>query len=194
MNDSAASGGYYVAADADWIVAQPLTITGSIGVIWIKLAVQELLNRIGIKSETLQRGAHAGLFTTEGKWDEEQRAIIWNQIDRLYDRFKEKVASGRKLKMDEVEDVSKGQVWSGRQALDRQLVDQLGDYEDALQKVRELANLDPDMYTPALWITPSPGLILPGPIPPQPFQDLNAMIDLLQEQTWLLGLFDFEIK
>ncbi len=90
MNNNAASGGYYVSADADWIVAQALTVTGSIGVVWLKIAIQGLLERIGIHSEVLQRGAHAGLYTSESSWDDIQRSIISDQLDKLYVRFKEK--------------------------------------------------------------------------------------------------------
>ncbi len=84
--------------------------------------------------------------------------------------------------MEQVEEVSKGQVWSGRQALDHKLVDQLGDFEDAIDKVRELANLEIKFDTPVVWLTPSPGLILPGPIPPNPSNSWENLLAICKRK------------
>jgi protease-4 len=194
MNNSAASGGYYVSADADWIVAQPLTVTGSIGVIMIKLALKGLYERLNVQRSTLTRGAHAELFSEIAPLDPSQKEILTKYIFELYDRFKEKVAAGRNLKLDKVEELAGGRLWLGKQALDHQLVDQLGDFKDAVDKAKQLANLDPEMYTPTFWILPGGGIILPGPIPPQPFKALDNLSTLLKIQDWMISPHEVVVK
>ncbi len=194
MNNNAASGGYYVSSDADWIIAQPLTITGSIGVIMIKIALEGLYERFRVRRSALQRGAHADLYSDAAPLNDTQREILTKYIFELYDRFKEKVAAGRNIKLDQVEEIAGGRLWLGLQALDHQLVDQLGDFYDAVEKAKELANIDPDLYTPTLWMLPGGGLILPGPIPPQPFNALDNLSQIIKLQGWMVSPFEVKIK
>jgi protease-4 len=194
MNNNAASGGYYVSSDADWIIAQPLTITGSIGVIMIKIALEGLYERFSVRRSALQRGAHADLYSDAAPLNDNQREILTKYIFDLYDRFKEKVASGRNLKLDRVEEIAGGRLWLGLHALEHQLVDQLGDFNDAVEKAKELAKIDADLYTPTLWMLPGGGLILPGPIPPQPFGALENLSQITKLQGWMVSPFEVKIK
>lgn len=136
MGDVAASGGYYVAVAAPTIVAQPTTITGSIGVVGARVLLDPLLSRIGVVTEVLQRGAHARLLDPLLPLSDEEKAAVDHQIDRLYKAFVEIVAEGRKKPPAEVESLAQGRVWTGADAHARGLVDQLGGFEDALELLR----------------------------------------------------------
>jgi protease-4 len=194
MGNYAASGGYYVSADADWIIAQPLTITGSIGVILVKLATQELFNRLKIHRVKLERGERASLFVEQAIWKLEERAVVEEYITDIYERFKQKVAAGRKIDPNKVDEISGGRVWLGRQALANNLIDEFGDFHAAEKKAQELAGLDPAKFTPSVWITPRDGLILPGPIPPQPFNTSRFFTTLMNQRAWLIDPLFFEIQ
>ncbi|HTQ48104.1 MAG TPA: signal peptide peptidase SppA [Polyangiaceae bacterium] len=136
MGDVAASGGYYVAVAAPTIVAQPTTITGSIGVVGARVLIDPLLARIGVATEVLQRGAHARLLDPLLPLGDEEKAAVDRQIDRLYRAFVDIVAEGRKKPTNEIEALAQGRVWTGADAHARGLVDQLGGFEDAVDLVR----------------------------------------------------------
>jgi len=136
MGDVAASGGYYVAVAAPTIVAQPTTITGSIGVVGARVLLDPLLARIGVATEVLQRGAHARLLDPLLPLGDEEHAAVDRQIDRLYRAFVDIVAEGRKKSAAEIEALAQGRVWTGADAHARGLVDQLGGFEDAVELVR----------------------------------------------------------
>lgn len=141
MNSVAASGGYYVATPAQWIVAQPGTITGSIGVLSGKPISAGLFDRLHINRQTFQRGANAGIFSDDAPFSDEQRQLMRGLIERLYQQFITRVAASRKLTLEQVDAVSGGRVWTGVQAKDHGLVDELGGLQTALNRARELANL-----------------------------------------------------
>jgi protease-4 len=132
----AASGGYYAAAAAPHIVAEPTTITGSIGVVAARVVVEPLMERLGIVTETLKRGARAALLDPLHPIDESERAALESEVRSFYDGFVDVVAAGRKRTRDEVHAVAQGRVWSGRDAKDKGLVDELGDGRAALQALR----------------------------------------------------------
>lgn len=136
MGDVAASGGYYVAVAAHAIVAQPTTITGSIGVIGARVILEPLLGRLGVTTELVARGAHARLLDPLLPLDADDKAAIDREIARTYQGFLQVVAEGRKRSVDSVAQVAEGRVWSGKDALAQGLVDQLGGFEDALGVVR----------------------------------------------------------
>ncbi len=136
MGDVAASGGYYLAAPAHVIVAQPVTVTGSIGVIAARLAVGALLDRLGVHVETLKRGARADIFDPFGPLADADREALLQEIDGTYQEFVGVVARGRKKSVDEIESLAQGRVWTGFDAHARGLVDQLGGFEVALAEVR----------------------------------------------------------
>ncbi len=143
MGAVAASGGYYVATPAHWIVAQPSTVTGSIGVLSGKLVTAGLLDKLRFNRETFTRGAHADLDTGEHAYSPDERARMQGQIARVYAVFTDRVAAARRLDGAALEAVAGGRVWTGRQALAHGLVDELGGLERAFEKARALAGLHP---------------------------------------------------
>ncbi len=136
MANVAASGGYYVAAPACSIVASPLTITGSIGVIAARFAFGPLLARLGVHTDGLKRGEHSDLSDPTHSLSDAERAFLQSEIEGTYQEFVDVVARGRKKSKDEVESLAQGRVWTGADAHARGLVDTLGDMETALAEVR----------------------------------------------------------
>ncbi|MEO1028490.1 MAG: signal peptide peptidase SppA [Pseudomonadota bacterium] len=155
MGSVAASGGYYVSTGADHIMASRSTITGSIGIFGGKLAISEGLARVGINAETVSvGGGFANAFGSD-RFTDLQRAQVLTWLERGYNRFTGHVAEGRDLDIDTVREIAKGRVWSGEDALERGLVDEIGGFTDALAKARELAGLEVDepvkvIFTPEI--------------------------------------------
>ncbi len=141
MGPMAASGGYWVATPGKVILAQPNTITGSIGVISGKFADAGLIEKLLVKQESISRGKNARLYAPEEPFSDEERALVWENIQRIYDLFLERVAASRGMEREAVEAISGGRVWTGRQALENGLVDELGGLEQAFAKARKLAGL-----------------------------------------------------
>lgn len=137
FGDVAASGGYYVAACADAVVAQPLTITGSIGVVSARLVSEPLLQRFGVKVDTIRTAPHADMLSRPGKLVDGEEQILEREIDAFYRGFVRLVASGRKRPVQEIEPLARGRVWSGEDALKRGLVDAMGGLESAVEQVRD---------------------------------------------------------
>jgi protease-4 len=144
MGDVAASGGYYIACPADVILALPSTLTGSIGVMGGKYVVDHLLERLGITTGTVQQGAHALMFSSRKGFSEDERARFAAAVDAFYNDFVAKVAEGRRRPVADIEAVARGRVWTGRDALQAGLVDELGGLRDAVRIARERANLPKD--------------------------------------------------
>lgn len=144
MGDLAASGGYFVSMAADVIVAQPGTLTGSIGVFAGKPVLSELMAKIGVNTEMVAEGANAGMFSTNTAFSPEQWERINAWLDRIYDDFVGKVAEGRKLTRERAHDLARGRVWTGADAREGGLVDELGGLEDALAIARKRAGLSED--------------------------------------------------
>ena len=141
MGDVAGSGGYYVAAPADKIVAEPATLTGSIGVLAGKLVVSDLLKKIGVSTDSAQIGANAAIFSPTADFSERGHARLEAFLDETYTGFTAHVATGRHMTEEEVEAVAKGRVWSGEEAKARGLVDELGGYAVALRLAKQAANI-----------------------------------------------------
>jgi protease-4 len=144
MGDVAASGGYYIACPAEVIVALPATLTGSIGVLGGKLVVDGLLERVGVNTGRVQRGARAFMYSFRGGFSEDERARFAVTIDAIYNDFVGKVAAGRNRPVAEIEAVARGRVWTGRDAAEAGLVDELGGLRDAVRIARERADLPED--------------------------------------------------
>ncbi|MFI7226909.1 signal peptide peptidase SppA [Nonomuraea angiospora] len=144
MGDLAASGGYFVAMAADVIVAQPGTLTGSIGVYGGKPVVTEMLEKIGINSEMVASGTNAGMFSTSRGFSPEQWDRVNAWLDRIYDDFVGKVAASRDLTRERAHELARGRVWTGADAHAGGLVDELGGLEDALALARKRAGLADD--------------------------------------------------
>src|SRR6266436_775133 len=144
MGDVAGSGGYYVAAAADKIVAEPATLTGSIGVLAGKLVVADLLKKIGVSTDSAQVGANAAMFSPTSDFSARAHNRLEAFLDDTYKGFKDHVASGRQMTQEAVEEVAKGRVWSGEDAKVRGLVDALGGYAVALRLAKEAARIPLD--------------------------------------------------
>jgi protease IV len=138
----AASGGYWVATEADRIFAQPNTITGSIGVFGILPNLQELAHRHGVTFDTVRTGAFADVFSlTRPKTDQEME-IIQEVVDEIYQDFVQRVARGRDMTVEQADSLAQGRIWSGQQALQNGLVDEIGGLHDAIRHAGEAAGLD----------------------------------------------------
>lgn len=145
MGAVAASGGYYIAAPADMIVANAATLTGSIGMLGGKIVIDGALQRIGLNLEPLAVGGDYALANSSATpWTESQRAAYTRLAEQVYADFTSKVAEGRDLPMARVQDIARGRVWTGAQAIELGLVDRLGGLQDAIAAARELAGLDAD--------------------------------------------------
>ena len=141
MSEVAASGGYFIAMAADTIVAQPGTITGSIGVISAKPVLGQALDRAGVNTDSVTEGAHADMFTTSRPYSDEEWEKINGWLDRIYADFTGKVADGRGLSQDQVHEIARGRVWTGADAAGIGLVDELGGLDTALAVARQKASL-----------------------------------------------------
>ena len=144
MGDGAGSGGYYVAAAADKIVAEPSTLTGSIGVLAGKLVVSDLFRKLGMSTDSAQVGANAAMYSSTSEFSTRAHSRLEAFLDETYKGFKDHVASGRHMTQEEVEEVARGRVWSGEDAKARGLVDELGGSAVALRLAKEAAKLAPD--------------------------------------------------
>ncbi|GAA0329908.1 signal peptide peptidase SppA [Actinoallomurus spadix] len=144
MGNVAASGGYFVAAPADTIVAQPGTLTGSIGVVFGKPVVGDLLDRLGIGLGSAEHGAHARMYAPTRDFTDEEWSRVNTFLDRVYDDFVGKVAEGRGLSPERVHDLARGRVWTGADAHERGLVDELGGLSYAVELARKKAGLAAD--------------------------------------------------
>ena len=142
MGEYAASGGYWISSQASAIVAEPSTLTGSIGVYGGKLALGQTLGKFGVDMRQLKVGGpYAGAYATGSEFTPEQKAAFSKSIDLVYDGFIQRVSTGRKLAPDRVRQIAKGRVWTGEQAFGLGLVDQLGGFYDAVDKAKALAGL-----------------------------------------------------
>jgi protease-4 len=177
MGDAAASGGYYVAAPAHAIVAQPTTITGSIGVVAARLAFEPLLARVGVVREIIQRGARAGLLDWMHPLSDDERAALMREVDAFYAAFVRVVAEGRRRSLDEVERVAQGRVWTGRDAHTRGLVDDLGGFDAALRIIREKIGRGAEGLAPVL--LPAPRRALASPTSAAAYEPLLRMMNAL---------------
>ncbi len=144
MGAVAASGGYYVSMSADAIVANPGTITGSIGVVTGKLVTRELKERLGVGSDTVRTNANADAWSANTPFTPEQQAMVEAEANLFYDDFVARVAEARKMSVEQVEAVARGRVWTGADALERGLVDELGGLRTAVRRAKVLAGLDAD--------------------------------------------------
>lgn len=143
MGSVAASGGYYVSTPAQWITAQPGTITGSIGVLSGKIIAAGLMDKLLFHREAINRGRHADFNEAERPFNDEERNIVRENIERVYDVFLDRVTGARNMTRQDVDSISGGRVWTGSQALDHGLVDEVGGLEAAVAKARQLGGLPP---------------------------------------------------
>jgi protease-4 len=145
MADVAASGGYYISTNATKIVAEPTTITGSIGVFMGKPVVKGLYDWLGVTNEYVMKGKNAGIFRETEKWTPEERAKMEEQTNGIYfNNFLPKVAKGRNMDAEKANSLGQGRVWTGSQAKENGLIDEFGGLEKAIDIAKQLANLPAD--------------------------------------------------
>ncbi|MFQ5523917.1 MAG: signal peptide peptidase SppA [Acidimicrobiia bacterium] len=144
MGDVAGSGGYWISSTTDRIVAQPGTLTGSIGVVTGKLVTRPAWEKAGVNWDELHLGQNATIFTPDRPFTESERQRVSATLDMIYEEFKGRVGEGRGLQPQQVEDLAKGRVWTGEEAHRLGLVDELGGLERAIELARELLELEPD--------------------------------------------------
>ena len=184
MGNVAASGGYYVSAQAQHIMCQSGTFTGSIGVINGRLSSSDLLQKLRLNQVHLDRGERAGLFRNNAPMTDEERQIFWESIVTVYEQFKQVVSNGRSLPIEELDPICEGRVWSGNQALAHKLVDSHGDFQDAIRQAAELANLPTDdgHTIPVFNFHPKDSSYLPAP--PSESAALAKIGRMLLEAEW----------
>lgn len=144
LKDVAASGGYFVALAADQIIAAPGTLTGSIGVVGGKIVAAELMKTLGIATDPIEVGEHAGMWRPSRPFTDEERRRVEAMFDRAYLDFTQKVAAARKLTPAEVDQVARGRVWTGEDALKHKLIDGEGDFLAAIAAAKQLAGIAAD--------------------------------------------------
>ena len=143
MGDYAASGGYYISCNSNYIIAQPNTLTGSIGVFGMIPSFQRALqNKLGITIDGVKTNAHSDFMTGFRAMDDSEIAVMQQMVEETYGLFTKRVANGRKMTVADVDSIGQGRVWSGKDAIAIGLVDKLGSLNDAIAKAAELANLN----------------------------------------------------
>jgi protease-4 len=203
MGGQATSGGYYVSAPAHRIVARPTTLTGSIGIWGGKFIAAGLYRKLGISRESVQRGAMAGLYSEMAPFSDGERARVRRDLGEAYARFKARVAEGRGMMEEQVEEIARGRVWTGVQAREIGLVDELGDFETALAIAKELAGLRPEREHTVVHVRPPRHELLPRPFrlaagDRSPPVGWGALLDTLQglarERVWALAPWMLRVR
>jgi protease-4 len=220
MSDVAASGGYYISMAAKKIYADPGTLTGSIGVVGGKIALGGTFNKVGIKTEVISRGANAGILSTDKPFTESEKKAMTALMKDVYDQFLDKALEGRKkagkkMTRDELVNLAGGRVWTGRQAKENGLIDELGNLEDALAAARAMTDLPADKEPELLVLPKSRGfldaliedklgsrapavqlrsLLRDAPELQRKLRALDGLMQLRGEPTWLTLPYQVEIE
>jgi protease-4 len=186
MGDVAASGGYYVASGARAILAQPGTITGSIGVLLIRPVIDGLMKRAGVNTVAIGRGANSAFFSSDAP-TEQERLATRTLLDESYAAFKQRVIEGRSTTEEALEPVAGGRVWTGSEARERRLIDDVGGMPEALLKTQELAGLPRDRTAPLILIGVERGRLAPQSFPDEPSKALlESLAALRQPRVWAI--------
>jgi len=195
LGNIATSGGYYVSVPAHHIVAQPTTFTGSIGIFGGKVVTAGLYEKLHLHRETLQRGQAAGLYSEAAPFSDDERQKLRQSLGEGYERFKQRVADGREMTPQRVQELARGRVWTGQQALERGLVDELGDLQTAVERARALAGLDERRQTPVISLTPGRREVLPLSFP-RPADGWGALLPGLEmlRRERVLALLPWHIR
>lgn len=206
MGDVAASGGYYVAMGADEVLALPTTITGSIGVFFIKPSLKGLGEKLGANQETIRRGELAGMLNLWNPWTEAEKASAQKWVDAFYDEFITEVGKARKLPKEKVDELARGRVWSGTAAKERSLIDGFGGLLDAVAAARKRAGVSPteelelDTYSgggSGLFFSGSSASLLSAPALPPSLAALSRKLSVPLELCMpprALSLMEFQLE
>jgi protease-4 len=178
MGDVAASGGYYIAAPAHVIVAEPGTITGSIGVVTGKFVLDGAMEKLGIGTGSVGEGRNSEIYSPFRAFTPPERARIDEMMQATYELFLSRVVEGRKSQRDKIHAVAQGRVWTGHQALERGLVDEIGGLDRAIQIAKEKAKLDVNQIVDLVIYPQKPSLfdILANPLGPSMSMGLDLLL------------------
>jgi protease-4 len=192
MGNVAASGGYYVSAPASRVVARANTVTGSIGVVLTRPVAAGLFEKLEANPATVQRGARANLLDPRREPSPDELTVLTGQLNGIYGEFKDRVARGRGIPPEAVEPLAGGRVWTGMEALEKGLVDELGGFRDALEAAKNLAGIRGDASDLLVKITPPGGA---RPTPEEPMREAvdaarAALSDLKTARAWALAPYD----
>jgi protease-4 len=196
MGNVAASGGYYVSAAADHVVARSTTVTGSIGVLSIRPVASGLYERLGVHPVAVRRGARADLLDFSRRPTEDELRVLREQIGFIYDEFKDRVTRGRGLAESDLEGIAAGRVWTGTEALELGLADEIGGFGEALRKARELGGVDRDAPEALLKVSaPRSGRPAPGE-PTEAVREMvgdlvRALQDIRAPRVWAVAPYEF---
>jgi protease-4 len=186
MGNVAASGGYYVACGARHIVAGATTLTGSIGVIAGKIDLRGLLEKASIRREIISLGNTATMPSPFASYSEYEWELLRRWMEEIYHRFKARVAAGRGRSIEAIEEVARGRVWTGRQALNLGLIDEIGDFEAAVRRAKELAQIPLEADVPVVMMRPTKAMPWPSVAPAAWEPALGSLRRLWTEQAVLL--------
>ena len=185
MGNVAGSGGYYISVGADKILAEPSTLTGSIGVIGGKLILGKLYNKIGLTTEVISRGKNSGLLSSDKPFTPSEREAWLASMKEIYRQFVEKSAQGRKMPFDKLEKLAQGRIYTGNMAVANGLVDRLGTLHDAVAEAKKAAGVKDDEKVELL-ILPRPKSVFE-----QLFGDPEASMEsAVRSAVKLTGLAD----
>jgi protease-4 len=186
MGNVAASGGYYVACGARHIVAGATTLTGSIGVIAGKVNLHRLLEKAGIRREIIGLGATASMPSAFASYSEQEWELLRRWMDEIYQRFKARVAAGRGQSIEAIEEIARGRVWTGRQALSLGLIDEVGDFGTAVRRAKELAEIPLEADIAVMMLRPPKAAPWPS-LPPATWEGaLRSLRQLVMEHALVL--------
>ena len=183
MSDVAASGGYYIAMPAHKIVAEPATLTGSIGVVMVKFVIDGTLKKMGMNMETVSQGRYATLYSPIKPFNAEERERVLEHMQATYDTFVEKAAAGRNTTPEKIDAIAQGRVWTGKQAKDLGLVDELGGLRHAINLAKQEAKISPDSEVDFVVYPPKKTLY-------ESLADPFGTVDRTAALATLLGLTD----
>ena len=192
MGNAAASGGYYISVPASCIVARKNTITGSIGVILTRPVALDLLGKLKVNPVAVERGARSNLLDPRRRPTPDELAVLNDQLHVFYDGFKDRVASGRELQPEALQELAGGRVWTGTEALEKGLVDENGGFRTALERARELAAITEDTTGVLVRISPPRGN---RPAPGEPVREAvdavhGAVSELLAARVWAVAPYE----
>lgn len=191
MGNAAASGGYYVAAPASFILAQPGTLTGSIGVVSLRPVLAGLLDRAGINTVVLSKGDNTGLLSLSNAPSDSERQALRRQIQSFYTVFKGRVRDGRGIDEATLEPIAGGRVWLGQEALELKLVDGLGGLPEAVLKAQELADMPAERDTPLMLLRGGRDQIAPQSFPADTLASLlHTAETALRTSIWAVLPFE----
>lgn len=192
MSEVAASGGYMVSAAAQQIVAQPMTLTGSIGVLAGKVSGRRLLESLGLHRQSMRRGANAAFDSVTDGWTASERRALRELIGDHYDHFVNVVARGRRIPIEQVLASAEGRVWTGRMAMERGLVDTLGGLDRAIALARETS---PEAHRALLQPLRPPTPRVPQMLLPQSIASALAWVEVAESSTsWAIEPFELRIQ